>query len=130
MNSKLILNLSLFGVLFGALSSFGYLNQFEWTGWLLFLILATIIIGKRQKEQPFLHAALSGFSFAFLFYAVQILLMSTYVQTHPDFLPQVHELSKDLAPQSFMIFSGMIFSTLFAIVSGLFTYGFRMFTRK
>jgi hypothetical protein len=129
MNIKLVGNLGLFGVLFGALSSFGYVNQFEWVGWLVFLVLAPVLIRSQQKEKLFLPGAVAGFLFAFAFYAMQLILMTTYTQTHPDFLRQVQELSRDLTPQSFMIFSGMIFAAIYGVVTGLFTIGLQKFSR-
>ncbi len=112
------------------MSSFGLLGQNEWIGWLLFLILASVLISKRQREQQFLHGALAGFAFSALLYATQTFLLQTYIQTHSEFIGQVKELSKDISPASFMMFSGMIFSAVFGLVVGMFTLGMTRFLGK
>ena len=131
MNTKLITNLSLFGVLFGVMTSFGFIGQqFEWIGWMLFLVIAAILISKKQATQKFLNGAVAGFIFAVLFYVVQTLLLSTYLQNHPEYESQIKELAKDISPASFMIFSGMLLSTLYAAAVGLSVVGWYKFGKN
>ena len=61
MNTKLIINLGIFGILFGAMTSLGLAGQqFEWVGWMLFLMIAVLLINKKLSEQKFLNGAIAA----------------------------------------------------------------------
>ncbi len=131
MNTKLITNLGLFGIMFGAMTSFGLITQqFEWVGWMLYLVIAVLLINRQKSDKKIMDGALAGFIFAALFYTMQTLLLSSYLQCHPEYEVEIIALSKDISPASFMIFSGMIVSALYAIAVGLCVLGWAKFVKK
>ena len=130
MNTKLITNLGLFGVMFGAMTSFGLIaQQFEWVGWILYLVIAVLLISRQNTDKKILNGAIAGFIFAALFYTVQTLLLSSYIESHPEYETHIKNLSKEISPASFMIFSGMIISTLYAVAVGLCVAGWAKFNK-
>lgn len=86
MNWKLILPLSGFGVLMGALSVLGYTQGIEGWLWLAISVFCAGWMGTQLAERRFRHGFLVGLIAAAVASAIQALFFSTYLANNPEFM--------------------------------------------
>ncbi len=85
MNWKLILSLSGFGVIMGALSVLGWTRGVEGWLWLAIGIFCAGWMGTQLAERRFLHGFLVGLIGGAVGPAIQAVFFSTYVANNPEF---------------------------------------------
>lgn len=131
MNSKLLINTALFGVVFGALNSFGIISEnYEWIFWFGFLIFCAFMLKRKLKKDFLIQGIATGFVFSVLVYVTQSLLIENYCIVHPDYVKQVRELSSTISISGYMMFSGLIISAIYAVAAGAFSLGLVKFSKR
>jgi uncharacterized membrane protein len=127
MNIRLIINLSLPGLLLGVLTSFGYLVNFEWIMWIAFWGVSAIIINKKQNSKKLLHAFVIGCIFSLLVHLAQLALLDIYLTHNPGYEESLRTFSKDMSAKQFILNIGILLSLVNGAVLLLCTYGVKYF---
>ena len=129
MNWKLILSLSGFGVLMGALSVLGLISEVEEWLWLAIGVFCAGWMGTQLGERRFLHGFLVGLIGGGVAPAIQALFFSSYLAHNPDFTQAASQLPPGipliLIPLIAIplggLFSGVVLGLL-TLVAGKFLY--------
>ncbi|MBI2420112.1 MAG: hypothetical protein HYV28_19800 [Ignavibacteriales bacterium] len=125
MNFKLIMNLSLFGLLAGSLNVFALTAGNDWVIWVLFWILASMLLKKKVAEKFFLHAFITGALFTLLAYFVQILLFDLYVANNPVIQSTISSLEPEVHPKTYFISIGLLLALGNGLILGLIALGLK-----
>ncbi|NUN08217.1 MAG: hypothetical protein HUU54_03485 [Ignavibacteriaceae bacterium] len=128
-NTKLVLNLSMFGVILGVFSTMGFALGWEWVLWLVGWAGMSLVISKKQKEKYFIHGFSAGFLFAFIVSLIKILLYDIYIENHPYLISQF-ETNQVNNPRMYIISFGVITAVFSGLITGVMTLGFRKFLKK
>lgn len=119
MNWKVILGLSLFGVLMGILNVFGLAGSLEWLFWLIIALISAVVI---EKSAPKLHVT-SGFMVGFLdslFNGIIVAIFwERYLLQNPDVLERLAQMPEGLAPEFFMIIASVLIGFIYGLFIGL-----------
>jgi hypothetical protein len=119
MNWKIILGLSLFGILMGILNVFGLTGGLEWILWLIIALISAIVI---EKSAPKLHVT-SGFLVGFLDTLfngiITAIFWEKYLLQNPDALNRIAEMPEGLAPEFFMIIASVLIGFVYGLFIGL-----------
>ncbi len=127
LNSKLILNLSLYGVLVGIAGVMGFVRNVEWTLWFIGWAGASAIVAKKCRMNYFLNSFVTGFLIAFLSELIKVALFDTYTENNPRFLQNLTDNRYDVDPKMYIISLGLITAIFSGLVTGFLTLGFRKF---
>ncbi|HRI86540.1 MAG TPA: hypothetical protein PK536_13940 [Ignavibacteria bacterium] len=120
MNWKLILQLSLFGLLMGILSVFGLIpNGFELIPWIIIAVLSALAISKKTDKLIFTHAVIAGLFMGILTSVIQAVFFDTLLKNNPDTLDGFKEIPTAMEPQYVLLFTGPFIGIIFGLVIGL-----------
>lgn len=120
MNWKIILLLTLLGVLMAILSLFGMLktNYFV-IYWIVLALVSGFVIGKKAGSSYFMHGVVSGLFIGIVFTLIQSVFFDTYLMNNPNSLDGFKNITTSLQPQYVLLFSGPFIGIAFGIVAGL-----------
>ncbi len=118
MNWKLILQLSMFGLLMGVATSFVVPSSVEPYCWLVIFIISAYLIVKRTSSQRFLHGVALGVVNGVWVAAVRIVFLNRYMATH---FQQAQMLSNlPVSPQLMMAIVSLAYGFVSGIMIGIF----------
>lgn len=119
MNWIVIMLLSLFGIIMGVLSIKGFTQKIEPVLWLLFGIVAALVLSKNIEQKVFLHGLLVGVIWGTLNGIVQSVFFETYLASNMAIKESFTKITF-MKPRIFVLITGPVIG-LFAglIVGGL-----------
>lgn len=126
---KLIINLSLFGVILGIFNVMAFAVNFEWILWLVGWTVTSLVVSKKLKERYFIHAFATGFLMAILSDLIRVIMYDTYIESHPDFINRFESYNINNA-RLFILSFGVITSVFSGLIAGVLTLGFKKFQRN
>lgn len=131
MNWKLIFLLSLFGVVMGVASLFGFTRGIEPFLWLLIFVFYAWRIAKNAPGKFFLHGFLVSVLNGIWISIIHAAFFSLYVKNNPEMLESFSKLPPSLSPRLMMLIIGPIVGVLFGVIAGLFALvGAKIVRRK
>ncbi len=130
MNWKLILSLSLFGLLMGVASLFGWTRGIEPLLWFIIFVLYAWWIAKNCTRLHFLHGFLASVLNGTWMGILQSAFYSTYINHNPEILERFKTLPPGVNPRALMLVIGLIAGVIFGVVAGFFAFIGAMFVRK
>jgi len=124
MNWKLLLTLSLFGLIMAAATVSLIPEKTEPAFWLVIFIFCAYIIAKRCTGRYFLHGFVLSLLNSIWITAIHIIYWSTYMHNHADMDPAKMHIpaSMWMHPRRFTLITGPIFGVIFGLVQGLFAF--------
>jgi len=112
MNWKLILTLSVFGVLMGIASVFGLTKGIEPLLWLVIWIFCAFWVTRQMKTKLFQHGFMVGLTTGLIALLIQVALFSTYAANNP-------EINRDVPGGWSARTLFLILSPFISVISGL-----------
>jgi hypothetical protein len=130
MNWKIILQLSLFGLImaFGTISLIP--EKIEWVFWLAIFVFCAFVIAKTCPGKYFLHGFLVSMVNCVWITAVHIAFRQTYVANHPDMASMGANMPLANHPRLAMAIMGPIFGAIFGLFLGLFSFIASLIVKK
>jgi hypothetical protein len=119
MNWRLILSLSLLGLVFGIASVFGFTSGREWLAWLCIGVFSGWKFARRSPEELFLHGFYLGILAGFLSSVIQALFVSAYLANNPRMVEALNALPQGLHPAAVVLIMGPIIGTVSGVVFGV-----------
>lgn len=126
MNWNLIIKLSAFGILMGALTVFGIIpNGFEFFVWLIIAVVSAFIVSKHMKKLIITQSVVIGLFMGILASVIQSVFFETYIKNNPVSLDGFKDIPTAMEPQYVLLFSGPFIGIIFGVVIGLIALGFK-----
>ena len=124
MNWKLLLTLSLFGLIMAAATVSLIPEKTEPAFWLVIFIFCAYIIAKRCTGRYFLHGFVLSLLNSVWITAIHVIYCSTYMRNHADMSPaQMHTpAAMWMHPRWLMLIMGPLFGVIFGLFQGLFAF--------
>ncbi len=120
MNGKLILLLSLFGLVMAFATVFAVPSNLEPLLWLAIFVICAYVIAKRAPGRPFLHGLLLGIMNSVWITTVHVLLFDRYLAHHAREAEMMKSTPMPVSPRLMMACVGPIIGVVSGIVIGLF----------
>jgi hypothetical protein len=122
MNWKIVLQLSLFGLImaFGTLSLIA--QSMEWPFWLAIFVFSAYIIAKRCTGSYFLNGFMVSIFNCFWILLVHLIFFSTFMKTHQMPANSGMPASMTTHPRVVMVVFGIIIGIISGLVLGLFAF--------
>lgn len=111
--------LTLFGVLMGLASVFGYTQSNEWLYWLVIAVISGFVIAKVTDRQIFVKSVVVGLFMGIFTGVIQSVLFDKYLENNPQSLDGFKEIPLSLAPQFVVLFTGPFIGIVFGLFIGL-----------
>lgn len=123
MNLKLLLQLSLFGLIMAFATVSLIPEKYEWIFWLVIFVFCAYVIAKVGTGKYFLHGlVLSVFNSVWIT-AVHLFCFNSYTAHHPDMAAMSNNMGYFTThPRMLMLVLGLPFGVAFGIILGLFTF--------
>jgi len=126
MNWNLILKLSLFGLLMGILSVFGFIpTGFEFFPWLIIAVISGYLISKHTTKLVITQSVVLGLFMGIIVSVFQAVFFDKLLENNPGSLDGFKEIPMSMEPQYVILFMGPFIGIIFGIVIGLIALGFR-----
>ncbi len=109
---------SLFGILMGTASLFGYTQNIELPLWIIIALITAIFIARTTTHKIFLHGVLAGIGMGLSNAIVQIAFFSLYVQHNPHASSELEHFTETLSPQWFLFLSSPFIGGLYGSLIG------------
>jgi uncharacterized membrane protein YeaQ/YmgE (transglycosylase-associated protein family) len=122
MNWKLILSLSVFGVVMGLASVSGVTKGIEGWLWLVVWLICVVWIARAVATKRFQHGFMVGFIGGAVAPLIQGLLYSTYTKNNPEMTQQFDRVTQGLPARPFVMVSGLIIGLITGLVVGAVTW--------
>ena len=119
MNWRLILFLSLLGIVLGIASVFGFTSGREWLAWLIIGVYSAWKFARRSREELFLHGFYLGIFIGSFSSVIQALFVTTYLANNPRMVEAVDALPHGLHPAAVVLIMGPIIGTVSGVVFGV-----------
>jgi hypothetical protein len=120
MNWKLILQLSLFGLVMGIATVFFISSAVEPFCWLLVFLVSAYAIARSAPGRPFLHGVCVGLANSVWVTASHALLVDQYLARHPREAGMMASMPMPNSPRLMMALTGPVVGLVSGIVLGLF----------
>ena len=117
MNWKLILQLSLFGLVMAFATVFDIPSMVEPVFWLVIFIICAYLIARRAPSSYFLHGLLVGILNSVWITSAHVLLFDQYIARHQREAEMMSQMP--LAPKAMMLVTGPIVGVVSGIVLGI-----------
>jgi hypothetical protein len=132
MNVRLVLTLSLLGLLVGIASVTGLLHSgVESIVWCLLGIGCGIVLGIKAPGKLFLHGFVTGLLAGVLSQIIQVLFFGSYLSHNPSAMESFQRLPADVPPRVLVILLTPIVAGLFGVFTGFFAWAAsRVLVRK
>ena len=123
MNLKLILQLSLFGLIMAFATVSLIPEKFEWIFWFVIFAFVGYVIAKAAPGKYFWHGFLVSLANSVWLVAVHLLFFDKYMTHHPD-MSKMNEGMTYFAthPRMFMLITALPFGIFFGLFQGLFAW--------
>jgi hypothetical protein len=122
MNTKLIFQLSLFGLAMAFATVYFIPSNIEPLCWLVIFIICAYIIAKQCTGNYFLHGLYVSLLNAVWITATHILLFDTYIAGHPQEAAMMTKMPLPESPRLMMLLTGPIVGLISGVVLGLFAF--------
>jgi hypothetical protein len=119
MNWRLIVTLSLLGIVFGISSVFGFTAGCEWLAWLCIGVYSAWRFTRQSREELFLHGFYLGILAGFFSSIVQALFISAYLANNPRMVEALNALPQGLHPAAVVLIMGPIIGTVSGVAFGV-----------
>ncbi|MGI8498239.1 MAG: hypothetical protein ACR2OG_11730 [Gemmatimonadaceae bacterium] len=119
MNWRLILQLSLFGLIMGIATVFVIPSKIEPFFWLAVFIVSAYLIATRCASQFFLHGVLVGLANSVWVTASHALLFGTYIANHPREVEMMQRMPLRDTPRLMMVVTGPVVGLISGIILGV-----------
>ena len=119
MNWKLILQLSLFGLVMGLATVFLIPSAVEPAFWLVIFLISAYLIAKRAPGKPFLHGLLLGLANSVWITLSHILFFSQYIATHAQEAAMMSSMPAPDSPRLMMAATGPLIGLISGVIIGL-----------
>lgn len=117
-NWKLILLLSLFGLMMGLVSISFASSNIEPLLWFIIFPICAFIIAKKSPGRYFLHGVFLGILNSIWITVVHIIFLDAYIKHHPDEATMI--INSTNSPIIVMLVTGLIVGVVSGIIFGLF----------
>ncbi|QOJ28495.1 MAG: hypothetical protein HRU80_06250 [Ignavibacteriales bacterium] len=121
LNSKLLLNVTLPGMIAGILELTGYFDDFIWLFWIAYWVFAGYVISRRLKKGQFLHGMIAGAGAYALAVAIKLLGYEMYIENSSAAMALISALPEDVNPRIYIASMGLIVSVISGTVTGFLT---------
>ena len=118
MNWKLIFFLSLFGIVMGLLSIFGFTRGIEWILWIVIAVICAAVISKKQSPKYFAHGLVTGLLDGVYNGIIQSAFYSMYLQNNPESIEGFRQ--SPVNPRFFVLLMGPLIGLIYGCVIGFF----------
>ena len=119
---KLILQLSLFGLLMGVATVFVIPSNIEPLFWVTIFVACAVLIARSRSDKHFLH----GFSVSLVncvwITGAHILLFQSYLERHPQEAEMMTKMPLPDSPRLMMLMTGPVVGIISGLVLGLFAF--------
>ena len=122
MNWKLILELSVFGLLMGIATVFLIPSNVEPFCWLAIFLVCAFILARNLHANLFVHGLLIGIVNSIWITAAHVLLYEQYVARHAKEMAMMNSMSLRLSPRLLMLLIGPVVGVVSGVVIGLFAW--------
>jgi hypothetical protein len=122
MNKKLILQLSLFGLIMAVATVYWIPSNIEPTFWLAIFVICAYLIAKYCTGKYFLHGFLVSLVNCVWITGVHILLFKTYIANHPQEAEMMASMPMPTHPRLMMLLTGPVVGIISGLVLGLFAF--------
>jgi len=122
MNWKLVIQLSIFGLLMALATVFVVPSNAEPFFWLPIFLITAYLIAKQAPGRYFLHGLALGLVNCFWVTAAHILLFNRYIATHPQEAAMMTRMPMPDAPRVMMAMMGPVIGLVSGCVIGLFAF--------
>ncbi len=122
MNWRLILLLSLFGLLMAIATVFIIPANIEPICWLIIFVICAYLIAKNCSEKYFLTGLLVSLLNAVWITSFHIILFDNYIANHPQESAMMSKMPVPDSPKLMMLITGPIIGLLSGLVLGLFAF--------
>ena len=122
MNWKLILQLSLFGLVMAIATVFWIPGNIEFIFWLPIFIICAYIIAKQCSSKYFLHGFLVSIFNSFWITTAHIIFSTTYLAHHQQEMEMMAKMPMPDSPRLMMLAVGPFFGIVFGLILGLFAF--------
>ena len=123
MNWKIIIAISLTGVLMGAGLVLGWIGGWEGEAWFLISIPCGVVIAKNIKTRRFLHGLLAGGIAGIVGSLIEVAFMPLYLANNPETTQMFAETLGQLNPRVFTLimapFVGAISGLVLGVISAM-----------
>lgn len=120
MNWKLILQLSVFGLVMGVATVFVISSSVEPFCWLVVFLISAYAIARGAPGRPFLHGVCVGLANSVWVTAAHILLVDQYLARHPREAAMMSSMPMPTHPRLMMALTGPVIGLMSGIVLGIF----------
>lgn len=130
MNVRLVLTLSLFGLLVATGSIIGLIpTGWEIAVWVVIALICAGVLARRAPGKFFLHGFLTGFVAGAVSTLCQALFMNQYLAHNAKAADTFKSLPGGMSPAVFVVLSAPIWAGVFGLATGLLTWLWARFTR-
>jgi len=123
MNLKLWL-LSLFGVIMGFASVYGFTQDNEWIYWLIIGLISGYIVSKVTDKKVFVKSVVIGLFMGIFTGIIQSAMFDTYLLNNPKSLDGFKQIPVSLEPQYVLLFAAPFTGIVFGLFIGLVAFIF------
>ena len=120
MNWKLILQLSLFGLVMGVGTVFVIPSTLEPFLWLVVFVISAYLIATRAADRYFLHGVALGLANCVWVTGAHVLFFAQYISRHPAEQARMTTMPLATHPRVLMLIVGPLIGLLSGVVIGLF----------
>jgi hypothetical protein len=120
MNWKLILQLSLFGLVMGVGTVFVIPSTLEPFLWLVVFLISAYLIATRAANRYFLHGVALGLANCVWVTGAHVFLFSHYIGNHPREASMMQSMPLPTHPRLMMTITGPVVGLISGIIIGLF----------
>jgi hypothetical protein len=109
---------SLFGLLMGTASLFGYTQNYELLLWIAIALASALLIARTTTHKIFLHGVLAGVGMGLSNAMVQISFFSLYVQHNSHAAAELEHFTNAFSPQWFLFVSSPFVGGMYGSLIG------------
>src|SRR5690349_19410370 len=120
MNWKLIVQLSLFGLVMGVATVFFISSSVEPFCWLVVFLVSAYAIARGAAGRPFVHGVCVGLANSVWVTGAHVLLMNQYIARHPREAAMMSSMPMPTHPRIMMALTGPVIGLVSGIILGLF----------
>ncbi|GMU85841.1 MAG: hypothetical protein AMXMBFR48_10830 [Ignavibacteriales bacterium] len=121
LNTRLLLNISLPGMIAGILELTGLFDDYIWLFWTGYWVFMGLVISRRMKKGQFLHGMIAGAAAYALAVAVKLLGYEMYIENSAAAMALINSLPEDVNPRIYIASTGLIVSIISGVASGFIT---------
>ncbi len=109
---------SLFGLLMGTASLFGYTQNYELPLWIAIALVSAVVIARTTTHKIFLHGVLAGIGMGLSTAMVQIAFFALYVKHNPHAASELEHFTNVFSPQWFLFISSPFVGGMYGALIG------------